>query len=135
MPDNLPIANAGEDNNIEIWFIYILYCHDDSLYTGITRNIVKRIHQHNHCKSGSKYTRSRRPVELVYYEEVKGKSDAAKREHQIKKLTPVEKRRLIASCFNNKEVSRSQGINNILVGKIINQLNNGAEVSPQIPRP
>jgi len=74
------------------YFVYILICSDGSFYTGITSDIEKRLKQHNGIlKGGSIYTRSRRPVKLIYFEEYKTRSDALKREYEIKKLSHKEK--------------------------------------------
>ena len=73
------------------WFIYIVRCSDNSLYTGITKNIEKRIDEHNNGKAGAAYTRARRPVKLVYQEIFKTRSDATKREIEIKKFRKKEK--------------------------------------------
>lgn len=78
----------------QTWFVYIVRCKDNSLYTGITNNIKKRIKTHN-AGRGAKYTRARRPVELVYSETHHDKSSASIRESQIKKLTRQEKLLLI----------------------------------------
>ena len=77
------------------WFIYILRCRDGSLYTGICRDIKRRLHEHNHLKTGARYTRARRPVELVYLESAASRSTAAQREYRIKQLAPQQKRCLI----------------------------------------
>ncbi len=77
------------------YFVYILRCSDDTLYTGITNDLEKRVHSHNHAPTGAKYTRSRRPVEMVYSEECEDKSAALKREMAIKKLTRVQKQALV----------------------------------------
>jgi putative endonuclease len=77
------------------YFVYILKCADDTLYTGITNDINKRIIAHNNSKSGAKYTKTRRPVILAYRETHETKSLALKREAQIKKLTRAEKLILI----------------------------------------
>lgn len=77
-----------------LWKLYILCCRDGSLYTGITTDIEKRIAAHNAGK-GAKYTRSRKPVELVYYEECADHSAALKREIEIKALSRDEKLKLI----------------------------------------
>ena len=66
-------------------YVYILRCADDTLYTGWTTDLEKRIRAHN-GKKGAKYTKSRTPVTLFYYEEFESKSDALKREAAIKKL-------------------------------------------------
>ncbi len=75
-------------------FVYIVLCADNSLYTGWTTDIEARIKEHN-CGSGAKYTRSRRPVSLVYQEAFLQKSDALKREIQIKKLSKKQKLNLL----------------------------------------
>ena len=71
-------------------YVYILKCADGSLYTGWTTDLEKRVIAHN-SGNGAKYTKSRLPVELIYYEEFENKSDALKRECAIKKLSRVEK--------------------------------------------
>lgn len=78
------------------WYLYVVDCSDSSLYTGVTNDLKKRIAKHNSGK-GAKYTASRRPVKLVYAESHQTKSDALKRERQIKKLTRQEKLTLISS--------------------------------------
>ena len=76
------------------WKLYMLRCSDGSLYTGITTDVGKRFAAHNAGK-GAKYTRSRRPLELVYTEECGDHSAALKRELEIKRLTRTEKLKLI----------------------------------------
>lgn len=78
----------------EMNYTYMLRCRDKSLYTGWTNNIEKRVDEHNDGK-GAKYTRSRRPVELVYYELFETKEEAMRREWQIKQLSKKEKEALI----------------------------------------
>lgn len=75
-------------------YVYILKCKDNSLYTGWTTDIEKRLKAHNSGK-GAKYTKSRKPVELVYKEEFDNKSDALRREAAIKSLTRSQKLELI----------------------------------------
>lgn len=75
-------------------YTYILKCKDDSLYTGWTNDLKKRITSHNAGK-GAKYTKTRRPVELVYYEEFQTREEAMKREYAIKQLSRKEKEALI----------------------------------------
>ncbi|WP_044565496.1 GIY-YIG nuclease family protein [Anaerococcus provencensis] len=79
-------------------YVYILRCKDDSLYTGWCIDLEKRLALHNSGK-GAKYTRSKRPCKLVYYEEIDNKSEALKREIAIKKLTKAKKEDLVRS-FN-----------------------------------
>ena len=67
-------------------YVYILRCSDDTLYTGWTNDLEKRIKAHSNG-TGAKYTRGRGPVELVYFEEFDDKKDAMKREYEIKKLS------------------------------------------------
>lgn len=76
------------------WFVYILNCADGTLYTGITNDLDRRIKAHN-AGTASKYTRVRRPVSIVYSEEVETKGDALRRELQIKRLTRSEKMAII----------------------------------------
>lgn len=77
-------------------YTYILKCADNTLYTGWTTNLKTRLKAHNQGK-GAKYTRPRRPVVLVYYEEFQTKEEAMRREAAIKKLSRPQKERLIAS--------------------------------------
>jgi len=77
------------------WYLYIVRCADNSLYTGITTDLERRTIEHNSSKLGSKYTRARRPVELVYQELFEDRSTVSRRESEIKKMTPAQKRRLI----------------------------------------
>lgn len=75
-------------------FVYIVRCSDNSLYTGYTNNIEARINKHNAGK-GAKYTKIRRPVVLVYQEMYETKSEALRREYEIKTLTRQRKLKLI----------------------------------------
>ena len=85
------------------WIIYILKCKDQSLYTGITNNIDKRIEKHI-SGDGSKYLRGRLPITLVYEEISLNRSNATKRELEIKKLNKKEKQFLIK--FKKKNLVR-----------------------------
>ena len=75
------------------WYVYMVRCRDNSLYTGSTNDLSRRIQVHNSGK-GAKYTKSRLPVTLVYREECPDKSTALKRECEIKRLTKVKKEQL-----------------------------------------
>ena len=75
-------------------YVYILKCADNSLYTGWTNNLDKRIKAHAEGK-GAKYTKARLPIELVYFEEYEDKREAMKREYAIKQLKRKEKLELI----------------------------------------
>ncbi len=81
------------------WLIYIVRCRDNTLYTGITNDLNKRIEEHNAGPKGARYTRSRRPVTLVYCEQAPSRSVAASRENCIKKLKTTRKHRLITSSI------------------------------------
>lgn len=76
------------------WWVYMLRCRDDSLYTGCATDVDRRCAEHNSGK-GAKYTRSRRPVEVVYREKVEDRSAALRREAAIKRLERREKLALI----------------------------------------
>lgn len=79
------------------WFVYMLRCADDTIYTGIAKDTEKRLQQHNSDNvAGAKYTRARRPVTMVYSEPCESRSVASKREYEIKKLSRAEKLALIA---------------------------------------
>ena len=77
-----------------IWYVYILRCADDTLYTGISTDVEKRLQAHQSGR-GAKYTRSRCPLTLVYWEVCGAHSQALKREYQIKSMTRAEKLQLI----------------------------------------
>lgn len=78
-----------------LYFTYILRCADNTLYTGITTDIDRRVSEHNTSEKWARYTRARRPVELVYQEKHASRSEACKREYAIKQMTREEKERLI----------------------------------------
>ena len=78
-------------------YVYIVECADNTLYTGRTNNITHRVQEHNNARTGAKYTRSRRPVRLVYTEQCATLSDALKREGEIKRLSRAQKLALIES--------------------------------------
>ena len=80
-------------------YTYIVVCSDGSLYTGWTNDIEKRIKAHN-AGLGAKYTKSRRPVTLVYQETFETKEEAMKREYTIKQMKRAEKMALIAKAKN-----------------------------------
>ena len=81
-----------------MYYVYIVECADDTLYTGIATELERRIDEHNTSEKGAKYTRVRRPVKLVYSEKHKDRSSASKREYEIKKKMNRDKKlKLIAS--------------------------------------
>ena len=75
-------------------YTYIVECSDGTLYTGWTNNLEKRLEAHNAGK-GAKYTKTRRPVKLVYQEQFETKEEAMSREYHIKQLSRKEKMKLI----------------------------------------
>ena len=82
-------------------YIYIVKCSDNTYYTGYSNNPEKRIKAHNDGK-GARYTRGRRPVQLVYYEKYENKSEALKREWEIKHLTREQKEEIISNFAGNE---------------------------------
>ncbi len=79
-----------------MYIVYILKCFDDTLYTWITTDLDRRLRQHNwELVWWAKYTRIRKPVEIMYSEEFENRSEASKRESEIKKLTREKKLELI----------------------------------------
>ena len=77
------------------YFVYIVKCSDDTLYTGITTDLKRRVEEHNGSVKGAKYTKLRRPVTLVYSEDAENRSSASQREYAIKKLSREKKLELI----------------------------------------
>jgi len=80
---------------ISKWKVYILRCKDDTLYTGVTTDLERRVKEHNSSTLGAKYTKNKRPVKLVYFENRADKVDAMQREYAIKQLSRKEKLTLI----------------------------------------
>ncbi len=78
-----------------MYFVYLVECFDKTFYIGSTNNIEKRIEAHNNSKTGAKYTKARRPVILKYSESFDTKSEALKREIELKKLTRKQKEELL----------------------------------------
>ena len=76
-------------------YVYLLRCSDDTFYCGWTNDLASRVAAHN-SGTGAKYTRSRLPVELVYYEACESKSEAMSREWHIKKMSRPQKAKLVA---------------------------------------
>lgn len=79
-----------------MYWVYIIRCKDQTLYTGITTDLSRRIDEHNGIlPKGSRYTQSRRPVAYVYTQEYINRSDASKEESRIKSLSKTQKEHLI----------------------------------------
>ena len=87
---------SKDDNATAQWYVYMVECADRSLYTGIAKDVQRRLEEHNQGKAAAKYTRARRPVALAYVEPAASRADASKREAAIKKLKRDEKLELIA---------------------------------------
>lgn len=85
------------------WAVYMLLCADGSLYTGISTDPARRLAEHNgeRAGKGARYTRVRRPVELVWAEAGHDRSSALKREYAIKKMCRVDKERLVRDCMSS----------------------------------
>jgi putative endonuclease len=81
-----------------MYFLYILECSDDTLYTGISVDLNRRIEEHSSFGVGARYTSTRRPVKLVYSKKFSNRSEASKEEARIKKLTRKEKLELVAKA-------------------------------------
>lgn len=84
--------------NSEIWYVYMVRCRDGTLYTGMTKDLERRVEAHNSGRDGARYTRSRRPVRLVYAQQVESRSAAASLEYHVKRLPLAEKMALIHSA-------------------------------------
>ena len=84
------------------WWVYLLQCNDQSLYVGITTDLKRRLQEHNGMTpGGARYTRSRRPVRLVWSEPSGSRSAAAQREAAIRKLSRIQKEQLIQASMGN----------------------------------
>jgi putative endonuclease len=80
------------------YFVYLLRCADDTLYCGITTDLLRRVEEHNDSAKGAAYTRSKRPVRLVYSEECTDRAAALRREYEIKQLPRRKKLELISAA-------------------------------------
>ena len=79
------------------WYVYILECSDGSLYTGVTTDLERRLHEHNHSPRAARYTRARRPLSLAYREAAGSRAEACRREWEIKQLSAAAKQQLISA--------------------------------------
>ena len=79
-----------------MWYVYILRCADDSLYTGVTTDVLRRFKEHTEGKTGAKYTRANKPIEIVYTHKYDTRSEAQIEEARIKKLSKVQKEKLVS---------------------------------------
>ena len=76
---------------LDTWSLYVLLCSDGTYYTGVTTNTKRRLREHNATKRGAKYTRTRRPVKLVFELDFDGRSAVQKAEYKFKRLTREQK--------------------------------------------
>ena len=90
------LRQEGRRENMN--YTYIVRCRDGTLYTGLTNNLEKRMEAHNSGK-GARYTKSRRPVKLVYYEEFETKEEAMSREYAIKHMKKSKKEKLLENLY------------------------------------
>ena len=80
-----------------MWYVYVVVCFDNSYYCGITKDLERRLKQHNgELKGGAKYTRGRRPCQYVYTKKASNRSEASKEEYMFKKLSRKEKEKIIS---------------------------------------
>jgi putative endonuclease len=87
------------------WTVYLARCGDGTLYTGVTTNPDRRLAEHN-SGCGAAYTRSRRPVTLIYLETVSDRSGALRREHAIRQMSRIQKEALAAGGGSPDQESR-----------------------------
>ncbi|HLG23004.1 MAG TPA: GIY-YIG nuclease family protein [Candidatus Manganitrophaceae bacterium] len=88
------MSSNQDSDRLHSWFLYILECKDGSFYTGITKNLDRRLNQHNHGRA-SRYTQGRLPVKIRYQEPCAGRSAALIREARVKSFTRKKKEKLI----------------------------------------
>lgn len=87
------------------WYVYLLSCSDDTLYCGMTKDLERRLNQHNRGRSGAKYTRARRPVSLVFAREFPDRASAGRFEYQLKQMDRARKLQLLAETSETLPVS------------------------------
>ena len=85
-----------------MYYLYILKCSDNTFYTGIAKNLQKRINEHNIGNNGAKYTKARRPIKLIYSCRFKNRSNAQKEEARVKSLPKKDKLELIKIYASTK---------------------------------
>ena len=90
--------NADEEQE-STWWVYLLQCADHSPYAGVTKDLARRLQQHNgQLAGGARYTKARRPVALVWSEACNSRSDAQQREHALRRLSREQKLALISGA-------------------------------------
>ncbi len=98
----MPITPSKGRSKPAPWYVYLLRCADDTLYTGVTTDLERRVFEHNAGKAGAKYTRARRPVTLVYAESATSRVEAARREAALRVLPRGVKETLIRFVSRQK---------------------------------
>jgi putative endonuclease len=89
-------ARAGSSREgVKCWYVYMVRCADDTLYTGVTTDLERRVAEHNAGKAGAKYTRARRPVVLVYHEHATSRAEATRCEGLLRVLPRGVKETLV----------------------------------------
>jgi putative endonuclease len=88
------------------WYVYMVECADRSLYTGIARDVARRVDEHNEGRAAARYTRARRPVRLAWLEPAADRAAASRREAAIKRLSRTEKLRLIGKTCDGHGITR-----------------------------
>ena len=103
-------GHKDENKHIEekLNYVYMIECSDGTYYTGWTTHLKERVQSHN-GGNGAKYTRSRRPVHLVYYEICTSRSEALKREYEVKHLSRTEKERMVREAAGKIAALDMQG--------------------------
>jgi len=81
-----------------MYYVYLVLCADQTLYTGITTDVERRVKEHNNAVQGAKYTRARRPVRIIYTKEFSNRAQASVEEARIKRLPRVKKLAMINAC-------------------------------------
>jgi len=88
------------------WYVYIIECRDDKLYTGITTNVEQRIKEHNSGK-GCRFTKFRGPVKLLYKKKFSDRKEAGRKEREIKGLSRAKKLKLVKALCSSNSVFNS----------------------------
>lgn len=102
------LEKGGTETPDQKWFLYILRCQNDTFYTGVTKDLKRRLKMHNDGKA-SRYTRTRRPVTLVYQEPCASRAQALVRECQVKALSRKGKEQLVLDGGKSSKKKRGRG--------------------------